>query len=268
LKHSLLLVTVGTLVAIPIFSQTPADTKPSFEIASVKQSAALNAYAGGSPGRFIATGVSLRLLIMNAYRVRDFQLTGGPGWVNTDRWDIEAKAKADDAALPPATGSDPTKPNRGDLMLQSLLEDRFQLKVHREMKDLPVYELKVAKNGLQIKDSAGVPAGRPRMRSGRGNFEAYELSLAGFANLLSMQVERIVIDRTNVTGLYDISLKWTEDRPRPNAAVGADGAEPAAPSDQLSIFTALQEQLGLKLESARGPVEVLVIDSVGKPAEN
>jgi uncharacterized protein (TIGR03435 family) len=124
-------------------------------------------------GRFVATGIPARMLITNAYRLRNVQVIGGPSWLDTDRWDIEARPKAEDAAPAPTAGkADPSQPNRGDLMLQSLLEDRFQFKFHREKRELGVYELTVAKGGPKFKESTGVPSGRPRFRGGRGNLEA------------------------------------------------------------------------------------------------
>jgi uncharacterized protein (TIGR03435 family) len=209
------------------------------------------------------------MIITEAYRVRNIQIIGGPGWLSTDRWDIEARPKAEDvASTPPASKVDPTQPSQQSLMLQSLLEDRFQFKFHRETRDLPVYELAVAKSGPKIKVSTGVPPGRPRLRGGHGNLEAYEISVGTFVYFLSPQLDRIVLDRTNMKDLYDINLKWTPQTASLSTRVSpADGDPPAVP-DQLSIFTAIQEQLGLKLEATRSPLEVLVIDNITKPSEN
>lgn len=268
MKVSFLTIAVIGAISIPMLGQAPAETKPSFEVASVKPSVSRDAYLDGTPGgRFIATAVPLRLLITQAYRVRDAQIIGGPSWMNTDPWDVEGKPKAEEVAAPPPTGvRDPMQPSHGSLMLQSLLEDRFQFKFHWETRELPVYELTVAKGGPKIKASAGVPSGRPRLRTGRGSFEAYEILMAHFIYSLATQLDRIVVDKTNLNGLYDINLKWTDARLR--AGNPPTGAEPAPPQDQPSIFTAIQEQLGLKLESARAPIEVLVVDSVHKPTEN
>src|SRR5262245_43468107 len=147
MKPTLFLAVSLTVVAIPMFSQAPSETKLAFEVASVKASDSLdNSYITGSPGgRYVTVGVPIRMVIRDAFRLRPFQIVGGPDWTNTDRWDIEAKPKEEDAQAPPAGPPDPTRPSRGNLMVQSLLEDRFQLKTHRETRELPVYELTVAK---------------------------------------------------------------------------------------------------------------------------
>src|SRR5262249_7606536 len=142
---SLLVVLCAMVVVIPVLPQVPAGGRPSFEVASIKPNTSGENRVSilGSPGGlFRATGVPFRMLITSAYRIRDFQLSGGPGWVGSDRWDIEARAP--EGAMPPAFVPDPTRPDPMSLMLQSLLEDRFQLKIHREAKELPVYELTVA----------------------------------------------------------------------------------------------------------------------------
>jgi len=258
-KAIFLSVLIIAAIAIPILSQTLHEGKPSFDVASVKQNVSGVGYMDGTPGgRFIATGIPLRMLIVEAYGVRDTQLIGGPGWMNTDKWDVEAKPKEEDAS----------RPDRGALMLQSLLEDRFQLKSHRETRELLVYELTVVAGGLKLKTSSGVPPGRPRMRMGRGSIEAYETSVAAVIRFLSNQLDRIVVDKTNLQGLYDFNLKWTPEVRPATGAAGATAPEPPLLSDPPSIFTALREQLGLKLESGKGPVEVLIIDSAERPAEN
>jgi uncharacterized protein (TIGR03435 family) len=181
---------------------------------------------------------------------------------------VEARPKVEDMAVTPPRGNiDPTQLSGQNLMLQSLLEDRFQLKFHREKRELPVYELAVLKGGPKIKASRGVPPGRSRMRGGRGRFEAYEISIGAFIYFLSPQLDRIVVDATNLKDLYDIDLKWTPETRQLAERVSPAGPEPPLP-DQPSIFTAIQEQLGLKLEAAKSPIEVLVIDSVQKPTEN
>jgi uncharacterized protein (TIGR03435 family) len=172
-------------------------------------------------------------------------------------------------------------------MVQSLLEDRFQLKVHGETRDLPVYELTVAKGGPKAKLSEdqsppmlpepGTPPPPPGtvprglMRMGRGDFADSAISIDNFA-LGALYVGRPVIDKTGLKGLYDIKLQWAPERVsnagpfQPGAPIA--GPDTAADPSGLSIFTAVQEQLGLKLESTKGPVKVLVIDRVQKPSEN
>jgi uncharacterized protein (TIGR03435 family) len=282
----------AVVVAIPVFCQSPADAKPSFEVATVKPSdpGQRGAMIQNQPGgRFVTKGTPLRTLMTFAYRVRDFQISGGPGWIGTDRWDIEGRAE--EGSIPVPTGPpDPNTPDPIGIRLQTLLEQRFQLKTHRETKELPIYELSIAKGGSKMKlsddqtpyrpperGSPPPPAPQPggvmprySMRMGRGSLQASAVEMPFFVQVLSQQLGRNVTDTTGLKGLYDIQLDWTPDPPPSGALAGAGGPEAAPPIDPNgpSIFTAIQEQLGLKLESTKGPVDVIVIDSVQKPSEN
>jgi uncharacterized protein (TIGR03435 family) len=247
-----------------------------FEVASVKPntSGERNISIGMEPGgRFTARNVPLRLLILNAYRLQDFQLVGGPDWIASERFDITAKGYGD--FTPPTPGG----PAGGaQLMMRSLLEERFQLATHQETRTLPIYALVLAREdkklGPQLKVSpvdcvalAGVrrqggppPAfapGEPRPCSTRmapGMLSANGFPISNLAQTLSQSVGRFVVDRTGLTGNFDVELSWAPDQgPQGGDVTGA------------SIFTALQEQLGLKLESTRGPVDVTVIDRVERP---
>jgi uncharacterized protein (TIGR03435 family) len=289
LSSKVVLVVAATAAAV-MAAQTPAQ-KPSFEVASVKPSdpnqrgASVQNLLGG---RFVARGAPLRPLMAYAYRVQNFQILGGPGWVVTDRWDIEARAE--EGSITSLTGlADPNVPDPMAIRLQSLFEDRFQLKIHRETRELPVYELAVMKSGLKMKlsedqtpfrlpEPGTAPVPRPQqtgsvarynMRIGRGSIEASAVEVASFVQALSQQAGRTIIDKTGLNGLYDIKLQWMPDTPPPNNSAATGGPE-AAPIDQNgpSMFTAIEEQLGLRLESAKGPVDVIVIDSVQKPSEN
>jgi bla regulator protein blaR1 len=291
-KHFFLMGLAAVVVSIPAFSQQePAGTRLSFEVATVKPSA-----SGGNGirvsvqpgGRFVVNNATLKMVMAVAYRVRDFQISGGPGWTGTDRWDIEAKAE--EGSIPQLTPPfDPTAPNPLMLMVQSLLEDRFQLKIHREAKEMPVYELAVAKGGAKIKlaedqsppvppergappppkPQRGGPMPRGAMGIGRGSIEANGVPIDAFIQGLSQQLGRPIVDKTGMKGFYDIKLQWT-----PELGVGLvkpggpDPDPPLADASSPSIFTAIQEQLGLRLDSAKGPVDILVIDSVQKPTEN
>lgn len=280
--------------AIPIFSQAPGGAKPSFEVATVKANtsgAGRVAILGSPGGRIASIGTPLRMLITYAYRLRDFQVSGGPAWIATDRWDLEARAA--EGSVPPPTGfPDPNVPDGMALRMQSLLEDRFQLKFHKETKELPVYELTVAKGGSKLKlnedqspfrlpERGDEPPPRPQrggtmprgnISMGRGNFEGRGVPFSALVQVLSQQIGRTIINKTDIgAGLYDFKLQWTPDVGQGGGPVGPPppGVEqlPVDPNGP-SIFTAIQEQLGLKLESTKGPVEVMVIDSVQKPTEN
>jgi uncharacterized protein (TIGR03435 family) len=223
---------------------------PAFEVASVKLIQKVRNAEGWSfsdvkiagPGRLVATNASLDECIRWAYEVKEYQVSGPP-WLNSDTvtYNIEAKA-------PPET---PAKQIR--LMLQTLLAERFKLALHRESRMLSVYNLVVAKNGHKLQEAA--PEGRAGLFSDSSltsvNVSSQRASMAGLANKLSLDVGRPVFDRTEIKGFFRISLEWARE---------GDGA---------SVFTAVQEQLGLKLEGAKAPIEVLVNDHAQRiPAEN
>ena len=266
---------------------------PVFEVASVKPKKSGEGFIrfGLQPGgRFTAQNVPTRELIRFAYNVQPFQIEGGPGWLNSDRFDVTAKAEGD---LPP-TGPGQSGPVQ--LMMQNLLADRFKLKVRRETKEMPVYELVLARSdgrlGKQIEPSTvdcvamrgrgagpggrgpgGPPPSPPQpgerpqcgMFMGIGSVGAGDVAIQQLAQLLSQSVRRIVVDKTGLTGRYSFNIEFTPDQMPPPGATPPGVQLPAVNPDGPSIFTALQEQLGLKLESARGQVETLVIDSIEQP---
>ena len=230
----------------------------SFDVASIKPSLDPPGSVVGifeSKGRLSAKNVTLRRCMRGAYDVPEPQIIGGPTWVVQDRYDIEAKATG------PAGG------NELMLMLQTLLSERFKLVFHREQRPIPGYRLALAKSGLKAQASA--PDSRSAGHSQRGRIEAEGCTMAQLALKLAEALKQPVLDATSIAGRFDLKLEWTPDEllarspsdgPRPGGAL-----EPAAGP---SIFTALQEQLGLKLESSKVPVEVLVIDSAEKPSAN
>jgi uncharacterized protein (TIGR03435 family) len=218
-------------------------------------------------GRISMGGVTVSLLIQQAYQVRDFQVAGGPDWLRSDRYDVIAKPE------------NAASPDQVRVMLQALLKDRFQLKFHRETKELPTYALVVAKGWpkLQVSKEAPPAEGEGRGRGGRGgqmrmmgrgHFEANGLPVSALANQLAQALGRSVIDKTGLTGNYDFKLDWTPDENQRGLIAGPGGEPAPAPTEGISIFTAVQDQLGLKLESTKGPVEILVIDGVERPSEN
>ncbi len=253
---------------------------PAFDVVSIKP----NKSASGivrvmfKPDGYAATNVSLKMLIQRAYSVKEDQISGGPGWANSSRFDIDAKVAGSDVPdLQKMKNED-----RG-LLLQPLLADRFKLTIHHETKILPIYELVVAKGGPKLKEATagdtysdgikgpdGVSrAGMMMMRPGQ--LTAQGIPVVSLVNQLSQQLHRTVVDKTGLTGKYDLTLQWTDDHSDSMFKV-ADGApqrsEPAPDPSGPSIFTALQEQLGLKLQSTKGPVETIVIDHVEMPTEN
>jgi bla regulator protein blaR1 len=239
-----------------------------FEAASIKPSAPMTMGMNRvgvqmlPGGRVSMSGVTVKVLIQQAYGVRDFQIAGGPDWMGSDRYDITAKPEG--AATP----------EQVKIMMQGLLADRFKLQFHRETKELPTYVLMVAKGGPKFHESAVVqeadkPKGARITMNGRGRVSLEGATVAAFANYLGQVLGRSVIDKTELSGNYDLRLEWTPDETTAGMMRGPGGDGPA-PSDSaaVSIFTALQEQLGLKLESAKGPVELLVIERAEKASEN
>lgn len=264
----------------------PADAGVrAFEVASVKPNKSQSGLVriGTLQGRFTATNATLRMLVQNAYGVQDFRMSGGPGWIDTDRFNVEAKSDA--GATFQQTQS----------MLKTLLEERFQLKVHTETRELRVYALIVARGDGQlgakllhsgpecrpITTPPGIPAAPPPPPGPapaggmmcpsmlmQGNVSGRNLTMERLATTLSPWVNRQVVDRTKLAGSFDMDLQWAPDQTpfRPSDGLGA----PRLPVDPNlpSLFTALQEQLGLKLTSERGMVDVLVIDRAERPAED
>jgi uncharacterized protein (TIGR03435 family) len=241
-----------------------ASIKPSAPVAMGMMKVGMSMMPGG---RIAMSGITVRLLIQQAYGVRDFQIVGGPDWMRSERYDITAKPAE-------AASEDQVK-----LMIRGLLKDRFQLVFHRETKELPTYALVVAKGGPKLKiaevmaaggegGSGGGGRGGQIRIMGRGRFDASGVPVSALANHLSQVLGRSVIDKTELTGDYDFKLEWTPDE-RQGGMMKGPGGESAAPSDNpgASIFTALQE-FGLKLESTKGPVDIFVIERAEKASEN
>ena len=273
----------------------------TFEVASIKpnNSGDGRVMMQNQPGRFTATNVTLRLLIRNAYQLQDFQITGGPGWLGSDHFDIVAKIP--DGVRDGGPGA-PGTVGPLQLMMRALLAERFKLAIHNETKDSPIYALILARSdgrlGPSLKKSetdcsAVLAAGRGRgpgrglpppgppqpgdpmpcgIRIGPGNMAVGGSTLAQFANSLGMFAGRVVQDRTGLAGSYDFNLTWTPDQ-MPQRSPGAPDGPPqfngvAVDPNGPSLFTAVQEQLGLRLDSQRGPVDVVVIDRADKPVED
>jgi uncharacterized protein (TIGR03435 family) len=222
-------------------AQTPQQ-RPEFEVASVKASATFGSGAvmigkSASPGTVTLTGTTLRELIVRAYSLKAYQIVG-PKWLDDDRYDIVAKS--------PGGATDAEQ----KLMLQSLLALRFAMAVHTETRMLNAYELVPGKGGAKLHEVKADDTGA-RVYPGKSAIRASQIPMARFAELLSAKVEAPVLDKTGMTGLFDIDLKWSAD-----------------PDAEPSIFAALAEQLGLKLDARKDGVPVLVIDHVERPTLN
>jgi uncharacterized protein (TIGR03435 family) len=254
LRMTVMLAFVGGAVVWPV--HVAGQTAPAFEVASVKvntdrsSSSSTRQRANGS---FEMINVDLQAMIGYAYDVRPHQIDGAPDWAGAVRVDVLAKAPAGDDG------------GQMRAMMRALLAERFRLVAHVERREQPVYSLVVAQAGRlgsQLKASSadcstgqGRSCGVNMTSDNRGTtMQGRAVSLADLAAALAGVVERAVVDRTGVAGAFDLDLRFTKD----GVAGGVAGDAP-------SVFSAVQEQLGLKLEPARGPVDVLVIDSVERP---
>jgi uncharacterized protein (TIGR03435 family) len=264
---------VGSIAVVLAQAPDPASSARAFEVASIKP--ASNQLPAGivqlSPDRFYRASITLRNLINYAYDLREFRIIGGPAWTGTERWEVSAKAET------------AVQPLEMTTLVQRLLADRFALKVHRETHDLPIYHLVARSDGrlgpqmkpaefdcepffrrerrtqdAPIDPATGFSRCAISFRTGAGVMTArYNgAPMSRLALFLSTEVDRVIVDRTGLNGSYDIELTFQNDR------VLIPGSKP---KDAPALLTALQEQLGLRLEPARGPVDVLVIDSVERP---
>ena len=289
---ALVLLTVAFSVSRP-HAQAPAQSPDPnasyvYEAASVKpnktasQGSSIRRFPGG---RLQATNMPLRALITFAYQLQGFQLVGDPSWIRTDTFDIVAKMEGDPPPVMPGTGPDPHM-----LAMRTLLAERFKLVIHRETRELDIYALVIARP-----DGKPAPALKPTTqdceammeqarrgtlppppgpnspvvcgtRGGPGRIDVGGMPMVTFANMLSGRVQRTVVDRTGLTGAWDFAITFAPESAPIPAPPGVElpPGDPTAPS----LFTAIQEQLGLKLQSTKGPVEVLVVDSIERPTSD
>ncbi len=264
-----------TATASAIHAQAPP---PVLEVATVKLSDPAKEHLGlywRQPDGFKCEGTTLRGLISNAYGVTGSSvkglILGGPAWMATQAFDLQVKVEAPTAArwstLPQAAVDEERR-----TVLQELLAERFQLKVHREPREMAAFALTVGKGGPKLQapaDEANLPANVPRSRInnfGRGHIQGHFAKLDNLAKTLAGEPEiagRPVIDKTGLTGMYDFSLRWTSVDPGPGAAAATDAA-----GQWPALFTALEEQLGLKLSPEKDQIQVIVVDSAEKPSDN
>jgi len=280
----------GTAVAVVLClcltghlrAQTPqgSSSLPSFDVASIKPNKSGEFFGrfGYEPGgQLVVVNNAVRNLIRSAYGLQNYQILGGPDWMNADRYDVSARA----------AGNPPEEQLR--LMLRRLLSDRFKLVATRETREIPIYALVVARperplgpdlrraavDCMPIVAAAEKQGAVPQLPQPQGNRPACGtrsmpglmmgagVSMADLARNLVGPTDRMVVDRTGLAGAWDFDLKFVLDGPPPNIP-----GLPPPPADAPSLFTALQEQLGLRLEPQRAPVDVLVITSIERPTEN
>jgi len=250
------------IAALFAFTAAGVRAQDAFEVAVIKQ--ADPDFRGRTilmqgAHRFTAQNHTLKTLIAAAYNLTPRMISGGPGWADSEHYDITAEAIA---------GS---KPGREEqmAMLRSLLSERFRLTFHREPKELAIYELTVAKNGPLLKESASPPADGLHivLYPGRASLPAINTTMGELAGVLQRAaLDRPVADRTGLSGKYDFDLNWEPDESQ------FGGALPSAPAGEASglpdLFTAIQQQLGLKLEAVRGRIDAFVIDHAERPSAN
>jgi uncharacterized protein (TIGR03435 family) len=241
---------------------------PEFVVASIRPN---NSDTAAFRLAFTADGVrienaSILMIIRAAYGMfnsLDDKFLGVPGWAKSQRFDIEAKVDGADVGVFQKLGFD-----KRQLMVQALLENRFNMRAHHETREQPIYSLIVAENGSKLQKSAGDPDPGGTMQVKRGQIVARNIVVSQLVTKLTQTVGRTVQDKTGLTGKYDLTLNWTPDPDGSSMPATADASESVFALSGPSIFTSIQEQLGLKLEAAKGPVECLVIDHVEMPSEN
>jgi uncharacterized protein (TIGR03435 family) len=254
--------------SVPATQSVPT-AAPVFDVAAIHQNIADQSghnHIVSSPfdGHFLAINVSSKMLIRWAFHMPETRILDGDSWTNSIMFDIDAKADNSVDAEMRALSSDAGRLQK-ERMVQALLADRFKLVTHTETRELPIYALVVAKGGPRL---GATQASGTTINSGSGHIQVQgSNSVALLAETLARVVGRVVIDKTGIQGRYDIRLTWMPDDGAAPRFNGAEGS--SLPSDSgPSIFTAIQEQLGLKLESQKGPVEVLVIDHIEMPSDN
>jgi len=235
----------------------------AFDVASIKPSApgTREGFMIQPGGRLVANGVSLKLLIGLAWHLH-FPMVGLDGWAANDSWNIEAKAEGI-SDLPAFTP--PNIPEAIAARLRSLLQERFSLKTHSEMRTQQVYRLSVSQTGSRLEVVEPGSSVVTSFRAGPGAIIGSKANMEQFITILSRYMDRPVIDKTGLTGLFNAKLQFAPES-APRQLSGSPG-EASASSDP-SVFTAIQEQLGLKLEAAQEAVEILVVDHVERPSEN
>jgi uncharacterized protein (TIGR03435 family) len=240
-----------------------ADANPSFEVATIKPTKPdeQRTFLIWRGGEMQVVNFSLSGLVKFAYDLQDKQIVGAPDWMNSDKFDIEAK---------PDTPGQPSGPQLKE-MVQKLLADRFALKFHNDQREMAAYVLTVGKDGAKMKQNTDNPNGLPGLFFGPiGTLHVMNATMQNFTSLMQSTVlDRPVVDKTGLTGRWDFTLKWTPDESQFTSvgwkvpASSADDANAAPP-----LFTAIQEQLDLKLEAQKTQVPVLVIDHVDHPSPN
>ena len=311
MKSIAIAATLATLSVTPFHAQGSASTKPlTYDVVSIKP----NKTGGGNmminfgTDRYTSTNSTMEFMLRMAYHVEtEEQLVGLPGWAASTHFDVEAKMDEETVAALKKMSKDEAQELRRQ-MIRAMLEDRFKLKAHMEKRELPIYNLVLAKGGTKLmatdpdkvyENAPKGPDGQPRkgggmMMIGNGVLNGQGVPLSNLTSFLSQRLHRQVFDKTGLKAMYDMSLQWTDENSGPRGDNGAPpvaaagGAQasltrapaavegpngvmmkmPKAMADAPSLAVALDEQLGLKLEATRGPVDTVVVEHLEQPTEN
>jgi uncharacterized protein (TIGR03435 family) len=258
---------VGALFVLTavVASGQPA-AQPAFEVASVKKSSFPGMGEGRgrptvktTPGSLSMRNSSFKSCVQWAYNLKDYQVTG-PGWIDSERYDIVAKA------------ADPVPDDELRQMLQTMLADRFKLVCHREIKELPVYVLTVGKDGSKMKQSEGEGESNTKPQRGKMAVTVDHTSMAQFVDIIGLPLRRPVIDLTGLKGRYDFAIDlsgYLDMASTQKLMAEGHGAADMQSTMETAVMMALREQLGLKLESKKSPIDMIVVDKAEKvPTEN
>jgi uncharacterized protein (TIGR03435 family) len=261
MRKILITVVVSIVFCGAALAQQTSAPLPVYDAAVIKVNNTLshNSQTDIDDATFQATNVTLKHLLVNAFGIREEQISGLPGWAESTRWDVNAKVTDPDMKV-----IEKLSREQRQQMLAAMLIERFHLKTHIEVKTLPVYELVVAKSGSKLQVSKVSPdkIGPGDMTVKNTDMTATGVTMEDFAANISYPLDRTVIDKTGLAGRYDFRLRWTPD------SVANSGTDNGAADAPPVIFTAIEEQLGLKLQPGKGPVNTLVVDSVERPTEN
>ncbi len=261
-KRRLLTILLCLLVAPLALSQEGSKTRREFEVASIRPNNTgrpriyVNPFTYSPGGRFTATNVTLvDVIVSGVYQTRRIQMRGGPDWIDSERFDIAAKADTTNGAV---------KPEEWNLMIQALLEDRFKLVLHRETKEMPVYALIAGKTPPTLPE-AKVEEQTIFTPGDHGQMTFQKMPIVGLVNTLANILREPVVDGTGIVGFFDFTLD-----PMKFATTGGAGNPAPSVAERYAdlVLTAVREQLGFKLEKRKAPLEITVIDHAERPGEN
>jgi bla regulator protein blaR1 len=266
---------LGLLACLHAPAQAPAEPTYGYEVVSVKKSdpAARGIRIGPGPqGGLRSSNTTLMVLLTFAYDVRDYQILEAPGWSKNEGFDVSFTPEKPETPLKPGEAdakSMETMMHRQRQRMQAVLRDRFGAKLRMETRDLPIYSLTIAKSGSKLKEPEAGGKGPGMMMNGdKGELTGVGANMRMLTNVLSNILKRPVVDETGIDSTFDMKLQWKPDSFVGGPDAPSAGEAPVADVEGASIFTAITEQLGLRLVSKKGPVTVYVVEKAERPSEN